>query len=727
MSSNTWSKELDTWLLDASPALSFDWIRISTALLRQGQRGFSPDSCRIRFAELSGVVVSNSGFDNDTDELDLDDLLKDDSIIGEKNELTTTYLQPASATINRTPGQTIVSDSSAFDFDADAALAAADAELGALMNEALEKRGAHSLASETNITSIRDAAASTKAKEEALQSEMEVASKARKVRQEQMFDRVLESLGGPLDAAASARISAPYGSNLLPLHQSNNSESGDLKLKTDTESHLSSAELQRVASKKEEDDTIKAIADVSASFFTDLSVDSSNTKLGFSLASVEDVQEILRNHSEFSIADSNEDSVSGWDLILKDVRINQTSTISNVSKVSTMSSTSTLSSSSASSASSALSSLDIPTEGSGTDFAEVLAILNSEVRSKPKKIVKAVVPPSLPTQPPVPPQILTQTMSSVGIKSKMVTGTDPITLSHTKSLDAQLSVSEVSIQEPLPPIIDKAKTTVTTTSKSFLGKTLDIDEDEDDELDWRAQRAKLKSRVTSSLPLTDSLPRPLTRENIVDDDLFQFMQRGRDVLDASRKGLVGKDKEEGDDDNNNNDDDGDETGVKGLDESQLISTSQDFNNTQLEDIYPLYIPSRRRIGGGGEVHENNESKAEAANFNLQNTISNEKLLEPSIKETIESSLTDNEEEEEMAFSTLIRPRVNALPPSVTITQALRDEAASSMPLNLPWNTNIQNPVKSKIIRQPLNESQLLISTSVARGDPAHKTRSDIKK
>jgi hypothetical protein len=551
---------------------------------------------------------------------------------------------------------------------------------------------------------------------------MEVASKARKVRQEQMFDRVLESLGGPLDAAASARISAPYGSNLLPLHQSNNSESGVLKPQIVTESHLSSAEMQRVASEKEEDDTIKAIADVSASFFTDLSVDSSNTKLGFSLASVEDVQEILRNHSEFSIADSNEDSVSGWDLILKDVRINQTSAISNVSKVSTMSSTSTLSSSSAA------SSLDIPTEGSGTDFAEVLAILNSEVRSKPKKIVKAVVPPFLPTQPPLPPQILTQTMSSVGIKSQMVTSTDPITLSQTKSLDAQVSVSEVSIQEPLPPIIDNAKTTVTTTSNSFIGKTLDIDEDDDDELDWRAQRAKLKSRVTSSLPLTDSLPRPITREKNVDDDLFQFMQRGRDVLDASRKGLVEKDKEEGDDDdNNNNNDDGDETGVKGLDESQLISTSQDSNDNHLEDVYPLYISSKRRIGGGGEVHENNESKTEATNLNLQNTISNEKLLEPSIKETIESSHTENEEEEEMAFSTLIRPRVNALPPSVTITQALRDEAASSMPLNLPWNTNIQNPVKSKTVRQPLNESQLLISTTVARGDPAHKTRSDIKK
>jgi hypothetical protein len=82
----------------------------------------------------------------------------------------------------------------------------------------------------------------------------------------------------------------------------------------------------------------------------------------------------------------------------------------------------------------------------------------------------------------------------------------------------------------------------------------------------------------------------------------------------------------------------------------------------------------------------------------------------------------------MAFSTLIRPRTSAAPVSVSISQALREEAASSMPANLPWNTNITAPVKAKsTARQPLNESQLLISTSIAKGEPAHKARSDLKK
>jgi hypothetical protein len=75
----TWSQDLDAWLLDVSPALSFDWQRISTALIRQGQHGFSPDICRMRFAELS-----SGGQGGDEDELDLDALLGNDSITEEK-------------------------------------------------------------------------------------------------------------------------------------------------------------------------------------------------------------------------------------------------------------------------------------------------------------------------------------------------------------------------------------------------------------------------------------------------------------------------------------------------------------------------------------------------------------------------------------------------------------------------------------------------------------------
>jgi len=712
-----WSNDLDAWLIDASPALSFDWLRISTALVRQGQHGFSPDSCRMRFAELSNSGRGGGQGGEDDDELDLDALLGDEIIAGEKEE--TPSFQPASATINRAPGQTIVSDSSAFDFDADAALAAADAELGALMNDALEKRGAHSLASESNVSSIRDSAASSRAKEEALQSAIASASKARKVRQEQMFDRVLESLGGPLDAAASARISAPWGANLV-------SQQGVV----DTEQHfvaksehpvVSQAEMQRITAEAEEADTVKAIAEVSASFFNGKPVDSSSSKLGFSLASVDDVKEILRDggHSEFSIAESSDSALSGWDFILKDVRINPASTFANL----TSKGTSVASNSNASSS----SSVDIPTEGSGSDFAEILAILNSEARSKPKANVKAA---AIPPQPPQPHPVKANSSS---VNDRIGSVPQSSLLSSPKVLDARSSASLSSTNPARPPppvvVVSKGSSSSTTESNVFVGKNLDIDED-DDELDWRAQRAKLKSRVTSFLPpATEAPPRPSALVD-ADDELLQFLQRGREVLESTSRGDMTKNEDDEDDD-----DDGDETGVKGLDESQLASSFTDSLERREED-YPVYVSYKRRIGGGGGESRDSFNDSSIQKTNQQQVLQIEQAVSAAVKETTDSTvvvetndneekieLKDEEEEEEMAFSTLIRPRTSAAPLStVSSSKALREEEASKLPANLPWNQNIVAPMKTKPVNahKPLSESQLLISTSIARGEPAHK-------
>lgn len=718
LKSMAWSTDLDAWLIDASPALSFDWLRISTALVRQGQHGFSPDSCRMRFAELSnsGGGGGGQGGDDD-DELDLDALLGNESIAGEKEE--TSSFQPASATINRAPGQTIVSDSSAFDFDADAALAAADAELGALMNDALEKRGAHSLASESNISSIRDSAATSRAKEVALQSAMESASKARKVRQEQMFDRVLESLGGPLDAAASARISAPWGANLVS--QQGVVDTEQQKVAKSEHPVVSQAEMQRITAEAEEADTVKAIAEVSASFFNGKPVDSSSSKLGFSLASVDDVKEILRDggHSEFSIAESSDSALSGWDLILKDVRINPASTSANF----TSKGTSIASNSNASSS----TSVDIPTEGSGSDFAEILAILNSEARSKPKEYVKAA---AIPPQPPQQHSVKANSSSDndrIGSVPKNSLSSSP------KVLDARssASLSSTNPAQPPPPVVvvSKGSSSSTTESNVYVGKNLDIDED-DDELDWRAQRAKLKSRVTSFLPpATEAPPRPSTLVD-TDEELLQLLQRGREVLESTSRGDMTKNE-----DDENDDDDGDETGVKGLDESQLASSFTDSLERREED-YPIYVSYKRRIGGGGEGGGESRDAFNGSNIqktNQQPALQIEQAVSAAaaVKETTDSTVvveTNNidekiEEEEEMAFSTLIRPRTSAAPLStVSISQALREEEASKLPANLPWNQNIVSPPKTKPInaRKPLSESQLLISTSIARGEPAHK-------
>lgn len=174
----------DASLTAAAIAHSFDWVAVGHAL------ALPADACRARFAALQASALSS-----DDGDIDLADLLGDESPPAAaapaprpRAPVTTTSVPAPTPPSSSTPASTTLAD--VFDFDAESELRVADAELSARLDAALSA---------------------------ASMAESAVGGRGGGGRGEgggsahggNVWDRVLTALGGPLDAAAAARITIP--------------------------------------------------------------------------------------------------------------------------------------------------------------------------------------------------------------------------------------------------------------------------------------------------------------------------------------------------------------------------------------------------------------------------------------------------------------------------------------------------------------------------------------
>ena len=174
----------DAALTSAAIAHSFDWVAVGHAL------GLPADSCRTRFAALQASALSS-----DDGDIDLDDLLGNESSpVAAPEAAPPTPLPRARAPPPTTIPTSVnppssafpsVADADVFDFDAESALRVADAELSARLDAALSGTAP--------MSTVGGSGGGGGGSE----------------RGGDVWDRVLSALGGPLDAAAAARISIP--------------------------------------------------------------------------------------------------------------------------------------------------------------------------------------------------------------------------------------------------------------------------------------------------------------------------------------------------------------------------------------------------------------------------------------------------------------------------------------------------------------------------------------
>lgn len=274
----------------------------------------SAELCRVRFTQLQrgeGVrestivaAATNGDLEEDLGDLDLDDLLGDlgDEAGHIENTVTGTAasnpvlssslprnvnceegardstvaalpqssLSATNAAVSKIAALAdvskagLINDASAFDFDADAALEQANAEMQATIDAALRghgRRGTSQLGGTSTVES-QPAAGPAFIPEPVYDSQ--TAGAARRDAQTAMFERVLSALGGPLDQVASDRIPVPAAQPRPRAHLADADELEQGSLSISNQQSSDDADYEADAASDGED----LIAAATATFFS---------------------------------------------------------------------------------------------------------------------------------------------------------------------------------------------------------------------------------------------------------------------------------------------------------------------------------------------------------------------------------------------------------------------------------------------------------------------------